>query len=250
MEKPNTKTSLVEKINQEINTEFSNEATQRALIATTFKGFELPIIKQAIMEAMIRGWKFDDFLKKHIYAVKFGGSYALVTSIDYVRKIAMRSGHAGTSLPTYTFKPDGEVETCSITVKRLIGNHIAEYSALVYFDEYKNNNNPMWSKSGKPKSMIAKVTEMHSLRKAFPEEMFQQYVEEEFERGPIEQRIAKVDEEVDRKELIMGRALIKNENNNNQEAESKENEVEIVATASGDEGINTEIDLSDITNTL
>lgn len=182
-------------INKEVNTQLADKDIHKTLLATTFKGFEPVKMKQAIMEGMIRGFTFKDFLEKNVYAVTYGNSYSLITSIDYARKIAMRSGLAGKSEPKYTEDDKGNILTCTVTVKRNVNGTIGDYTATVYFKEYTTGRN-LWST--KPRTMIAKVAEMHALRSAFPEEMSQQYVEEEMEServkfAPKQIETAKVD---------------------------------------------------------
>jgi hypothetical protein len=41
----------------------------------------------------------------------------------------------GVSAPSYEEK-DGKIISCTITVKRKVGEYIGDYSATVYFDEY------------------------------------------------------------------------------------------------------------------
>lgn len=173
--------SQLEIINEEINKELSTPTVSRALLSTTFTGLSEIAMKQAIMEGMMRGFSFKDFLEKNVYAIPFGQKYSLVTSIDYARKLAMRSGLSGKSEPKYVEK-DKQIESCSITVKRNVDGVIGEYTATVYFDEYNTKRN-LWIT--KPHTMIAKVAEMHALRSAFPEEMAKNYVEEEVEREVI-----------------------------------------------------------------
>lgn len=172
--------SKIEEINREIMLEVSQPEVQNALLTTTFKGLTLPAMKQAIMEGMMRGFTFKDFLEKNIYAIPYGQGYSLITSIDYSRKIGMRSGIVGISAPKYTYT-DGtsQVESCTITVKRKVGKDIGEYSATVFLSEYTTGKN-QWAT--KPRTMIAKVAEMHALRKACPEELAQAYTEEEIEK--------------------------------------------------------------------
>ena len=139
-------------------------------------------MKEAIMAGMVRGFNFKDFLEKNVYAIPYGNSYSLVTSIDYARKVGMRSGIVGIMAPTYQYKKAGDVEilsSCSVTVKRKVGEYIGEYTALVDFNEYTTGKN-LWI--SKPKTMIAKVAEMHALRKACPEELSQAYIAEEKEK--------------------------------------------------------------------
>ena len=171
-------TSIIE-IQDTIKKELGNVSVMKALVATTFKGLAVPQIYLAVQEGMLRGFDFEDFLEKNVYAIPFRDSYSLITSIDYSRKIAMRSGLAGKSAPVYTFKPDGSLDTCTITIKRNVDGYVGEYTATVYFNEYSTGRN-LWI--SKPKTMLAKVAEMHALRAGFPEEMAKQYIEEEIQR--------------------------------------------------------------------
>ena len=175
--------SNLQQITAQVTTELGNKETVTTLLATTFKGFQPALMKQAILEGMIRGFEFKDFLEKNVYAIAYGQSYSLITSIDYARKIAMRSGLAGKSAPTYEFSDDGKtVVSCTVTVKRNADGVIGDYTATVYFDEFNTKKN-LWI--SKPKVMIAKVAEMHALRSAFPEEMSKSYIEEEMEKEVI-----------------------------------------------------------------
>lgn len=180
-------------ITKEVDAQVQNAEVRESLLATVFKGFQAPVMKKAIMEGMIRGFEFKDFLEKNIYAIPYGQGYSLVTSVDYARKIAMRSGIAGIGEPVYEEDEKGNIQTCTVTVKRVVSGHLAEFTAKVYFNEYyAGNRNPdgsikktangpkketLWDT--KPRTMIAKVAEMHALRKACPEELSQAYVEEE-----------------------------------------------------------------------
>ena len=181
-----TKMNTLQTINEQINQELTADAS-RALLATTFKGLTSIVMKQAIMEGMLRGFTFKDFLEKNVYAIPFSGGYSLITSVDYARKIGMRGGVVGISAPEYEEK-DGKVISCTITVKRSVGGVVGEYSATAYFDEYDTGKN-LWR--SKPRTMIAKVAEMHALRKACPEELSQAYTEEEMvkEVVPVAQEI-------------------------------------------------------------
>jgi len=162
--------------------ELSNKETLNTLVTTTFKGLSELNVKQAMVEGMIRGFAFKDFLEKNVYAVPYGQNYSLVTSIDYARKIGMRSGVVGKSEPKYEEDPRGGIVSCSVTIQRKIpgGDTIGDFTAKVYFSEYSTNRN-LWA--SKPRTMLAKVAEMHALRMACPEELAQSYVEEEMERA-------------------------------------------------------------------
>lgn len=172
--------SAVAIVKGEIARQLAHPETVKSLLDTTFKGLEEPTMKRALLEGMLRGFEFADFLKKDVYAIPYSNSYSLVTSIDYSRKIGMRNGVIGVTEPVYEMTEDGTaIQACSVTVKRRVGQDIGEFSAKVYFNEYSTGAN-LWK--SKPRTMIAKVAEMHALRKACPEELDKAYVEEEFQR--------------------------------------------------------------------
>lgn len=171
------------KIQDEINSQIANKDVMNALITTTFKGLDVGNIKRAIREGMMRGFTFKDFLEKNVYAIPFKTGYSLVTSIDYARKVGMRSGVIGKSAPTFEEK-DGKIVSCTVTIKRKVGETVGDYSETVFFAEYYkagyNGKPSLWDT--KPRTMIAKVAEMHALRMACPEELSQSYSEEEVEQ--------------------------------------------------------------------
>lgn len=166
------------KIQEEVGLKLSDKETMKTLVATTFKGLSEPNVKQAIVEGMLRGFTFQDFLQKNIYAIPYGEKYSLVTSIDYARKLGARAGLVGKSEPVYEME-GAKILACSVTVKRQLKGTIGDFSAKVYFAEYTTGKN-LWT--SKPRTMIAKVAEMHALRMACPEEMSQVYVQEEMDQ--------------------------------------------------------------------
>jgi RecT family len=169
----------IQKINHEVELELSNKESFATLIHTTFKKLDQALVKPAMLEGMLRGFTLKDFLEGNIYAIQYGSGYNLVTSIDYSRKIGQRSGIVGKDAPVFVEKDDNII-SCSVTVhKRQKDGYIGDFTSLVYFAEYTTNQN-QWK--SKPRTMIAKVAEMHALRMACPEELAQSYVEEEFEK--------------------------------------------------------------------
>lgn len=200
--------NLVE-IQSEIKKELGNKETFNTLVATTFKGLSPLIVPKAIMEGMMRGFTFSDFLKKNVYAVPFKDGYSLITSIDYARKIGMKSGIVGKSAPTFEEK-ENKIIACTITVKRKVDDYIGEYSATAYFDEYykagRNGYPSLWD--SKPRTMISKVAEMHALRMACPEELAQSYVEEEVE-AEIAKPLISIDENKTKLEAVKDLAELK-----------------------------------------
>lgn len=184
----------IQKIHDEVNAQLANSEVLNSLVATTFKGLEPENVKKAMVEGMTRGFKFEDFLQKNVYAIPYGKGYSLVTSLDYARKIGMRSNVVGKSAPIYEEK-DGRILSCEVTIKRKVGKDIGEFTAKVYFAEYTTGRN-LWT--SKPRTMIAKVAEMHALRMACPEELSQMYTVEEIgekviDVTPIAEKIEPID---------------------------------------------------------
>jgi hypothetical protein len=171
--------STVAIIKAEINKQLADPETMKSLLDTTFKGLEATTMKRALLEGMIRGFSFKDFLEKNVYAIPYGTTYSLVTSIDYSRKIGARSGIVGVAAPIYR-EEGGRIVSCAVTVKkRFPDGAVGEFTAEPWFSEYSTGKN-LWA--SKPRTMIAKVAEMHALRKACPEELAQSYVEEELSK--------------------------------------------------------------------
>lgn len=175
-----TELNIVE-IKKEINLQLKDAETLKTLCVTTFKGLQPETAKRALLEGMMRGFTFTDFLKKNVYAVPFKEGYSLVTSIDNARKIGMKSGIVGKSAPVFEEK-DGKIISCTVTVQRKVEEYVGDFSATVFFDEYNTGKNQWFQK---PRTMIAKVAEMHALRMACPEESSQMYLEEEYEKEKI-----------------------------------------------------------------
>lgn len=185
-------------ITADINRQLKDPKVAGALLETTFKGLSMENMQKAILEGVIRGFTFKDFLEKKVYAIKYGQGYSLVTSIDHNRVIGMRSGIVGTDAPQYEMSEEKTAAgipkpvSATVTVHRKVNDHVGAFTATVFFDEYYKEGKTwegkytpsMWDT--KPRTMIAKVAEMHALRKACPEELAQSYVEEEFTDRAIE----------------------------------------------------------------
>lgn len=175
------KSTTVATIKEEINRQLAGPETIQSLLDTTFKGFDPALMKRALLEGHLRGFNFKNFLEKDVYAIPYGQTYSLVTSIDWSRKIGARSGIVGVDAPVFKDSGDGKsIISCAVTVhKKFADGTIGDFTAEVYFSEYTTGKN-LWS--SKPRTMISKVAEMAALRKACPEELSQAYVAEEIER--------------------------------------------------------------------
>jgi hypothetical protein len=205
----NDEKSQVAIISQEIKRELADASVSRALLTTTFNGLNELQMKQALMEGMIRGFTFEDFMKRDVYAIPYGGKYSLITAIDYNRKIGMQSGIVGKDAPVYVMDETGKkIISCSVTVHRKIDGYVGAFTAEVYFAEYSSGKN-LWLT--KPRTMIAKVAEMHALRMACPEVLAKQYIEEEIELGEkTTSNMIDVREKVETSNLTMGNFAQKN----------------------------------------
>lgn len=204
-------TLRIVEIRNSVKSIVGNSEVVNALAQTTFQGLEPSNIPKALLEGMIRGYSLNDFLTKKIYALPFKDhsnntqNYSLVTSIADTRSIAVKAGQSGKSAPHYEFSEDGKLPiSCSVTVWKKGGDDRG-YTATVYFSEYTTGKN-LWVK--KPLTMIAKVAEVHALRMAFPDELAQHYIEEEFEQDANARSLKDRFIEVDPNEMTIG----KNEN--------------------------------------
>lgn len=179
--------ALIVRYKEEINHQLSDAATLKSLMDVTFKGLTPEVAKRAMLEGYFRGFKFEDFLKKDVYAVPFSSGYSLVTSIDFAQKRADATGEfAGATDPEFGMDEDlpdlpGGVYG-KVTVFRLVKGESRPFSAKVYLKEYTTSKN-LWS--SKPRTMLGKVARMHALRVAFPEQLAKVYTEEEFEKENV-----------------------------------------------------------------
>ena len=188
----------IQQINNEVEIQLQDKEVLATLVETTFKGLEPQNIKKAMVEGMIRGFTFKDFLEKKVYALPYNDNhsgkqvYSLITSIDYARRVGSRAGIVGKDAPVFTKDENGFVEACKITVHKKVpgDSYVGDFSAEVFFAEYVKlyNGKPQGLWASKPRTMLAKVAEMHALRMACPEELAQTYVQEEMEKTAEEKQ--------------------------------------------------------------
>jgi phage recombination protein Bet len=164
----NTNLTITQAVNQEASTFYRDIGKGSAVLREKLFGkLDDKSMFTAIIEAHALGYRAQDFLSKKVYAIPYGNSYSLVTSIDDARSNAAATGdYAGSTGGEFTYKDNGRIETCSVTVKKFVKGTICDFTATVHFDEYDGKRN-LWA--SKPHTMIAKVAEMHALRKAFPD---------------------------------------------------------------------------------
>jgi phage recombination protein Bet len=156
-----------------------------------------------------------DPLTKQIWMIprwdsKLGrNAYTPQVSIDGARLIADRTGnYAPGRSPTYTYKPDGSILSCTAFVKKRTSEgtwHEIEHTC--FFDEYvqtftdkktgESKVSGLWATKGH--AMIAKCAEAGALRKSFPAEMCNLYAEGELDKGALD--VSPILDEISQQEL-------------------------------------------------
>jgi phage recombination protein Bet len=124
-------------------------------------------------------------LDNQIYSIQRGNKRTIQTSIDGFRLIASRTGRLiGNSDATFVEK-DGKIISASVTIKMLVGSHVAEFTATAYMDEYMQvfNGKPggLWARL--PRAMLSKCAEALALRKAAPNELSGLYTADELSQA-------------------------------------------------------------------
>jgi phage recombination protein Bet len=124
-------------------------------------------------------------LDKLIHFTKRGGKYTPITGIDFMRIQAAGSGDClGISDPIFERGPGGGPPlAATVTVKRLVQGHVAEFTATARWAEYcpAPGADHMWRKM--PRVMLGKCAEALALRKGFPKQLAGLYAREELEQG-------------------------------------------------------------------
>jgi phage recombination protein Bet len=122
---------------------------------------------------------------KQIYAIKRntkdGSQLTIQTSIDGYRAIAHQSGKClSISDPIFEYSGDRNniPISATITVKKIVGNHIGEFTSTAYWSDYYGDGKSYMANS-KPRIMLGKCAESLALRKAFPSELSGLYTQEE-----------------------------------------------------------------------
>jgi phage recombination protein Bet len=125
--------------------------------------------------------RYDSVLQKQTMSIQI--------SIDGFRLIADRTEkYVPGREATYTYDPNGNLESATAYVKKLVGGTWHEISATAFHSEYvqttkEKKPNSMWSKM--PRLMLAKCAESLALRKAFPAELSGLYTADEM--GTVEE---------------------------------------------------------------
>lgn len=161
--------------------------TPRQLAA--LEQFGIINVPQAELEVFFHHAKrcgLDPFLKQ-IYLIKRYSSqlkrdvWTAQTGIDGLRLIAERTGkYVGSESQTHYV--GGKLISATVTVRKIVGNVIGEFTATALYKEYvqryrDGNVTEMWKT--KEAILLTKCAEALALRKGFPQDMFGVYTEEE-----------------------------------------------------------------------
>lgn len=156
------------------------DRTEPAVIIT---GDQINLIKQTIAaeasDAELALFFYDcrrrgvHPLDKLIHFTKRKGKYTPVTSIDFFRSRAGRTGeHMGTDDAVFTGEPRTDDFAATVTVYRLVQGERCAFTATARWPEYcpeDEKNAFMWNKM--PHGQLAKCAESLALRKGFPQEL-------------------------------------------------------------------------------
>jgi phage recombination protein Bet len=108
----------------------------------------------------------------------------LIIGIEGFRLVADRAGQlAGRDAPVYTSDSDGQLESASVTVYKLIDGQRHPFVGVVDWREYYPGDAPdsFWDRM--PKLMLAKCAEASALRAGWPQELGGLYTPEEMSQA-------------------------------------------------------------------
>lgn len=150
---------------------------------TIFKGFTDPEVRFSIEVVKKTGL---DPLTRQIHFIKRKDrktgkeTISIQTGIDGFRLQAQRTNaYAGSDEPVFEFNDRNELVKATVTVYKIVQGIRCPFTASATWDEFCPGppNDFMWKQ--KPRTMLGKCAEAQALRKAFPAELGNMYVQEE-----------------------------------------------------------------------
>lgn len=179
-----------------------NEDQIKLVIQTVAKGATFPELQMFLYIAKKTGL---DPLAKQIHFTKFkdkngGSNITIITGIDGYRSIASKTGQlAGNDDAVFDSEDKPKPKKATVTVWRIVQGEKQPFTATARWDEYfpsMANKQFMWNKM--PYTMLAKCAEALALRKAFPNNLSDVYVEEEMDQAHLDpKKQARVQVEAD-----------------------------------------------------
>ena len=138
----------------------------------------------ALFMAQAQRMGLDPFVKQ-IYLVKRGDKATIQVGIDGYRLVADRTGkYAGNDDPEFEYVTGSErPHLARVTVWKIVQGQRCAFTATARWSEYvpSEKQDHMWRKM--PHVMLAKVAEALALRKAFPAELSDTYVDAEMDQA-------------------------------------------------------------------
>jgi phage recombination protein Bet len=167
-----------------------NEDQIKLAIQTVAKGATFPELQMFLYIAKKTGL---DPLAKQIHFTKFKdksgvGNMTIITGIDGYRSIASKTGYlAGNDDPIFDGEDKPKPKKATVTVWRMVNGKKEPFTASARWDEYypsMASKQFMWNKM--PYTMLGKCAEALALRKAFPNDLSQVFVEEEMDQAHLD----------------------------------------------------------------
>lgn len=136
-------------------------------------------------------------IKKQAYLIGYdsasGPSFSTVVSINGITSIASRTGeYAGLDQTRFRYNGD-KIESCSVTVYRLVKGQRCAFTGSAYFSE-RVQTGGQWQKQ--PMTMLEKCARAAALRSAFPEELGSLY--DEAEMPPVQNVVVQAETQAEK----------------------------------------------------
>lgn len=129
-------------------------------------------------------------LDKLIHFTKRAGRYVPITSIDFLRMQADRTGCYAGYESVFSGTPATKDFSCSVIVKKIVGGDVHTWTGTARWDEYYPGDGPeggMWRKM--KHNMLEKCAEALALRRAFPN-LHGLYTREEMDQSTVVEKVS------------------------------------------------------------
>lgn len=142
-------------------------------------------------------------LDKLIHFTKRGGRYVPITSIDFMRQQADKTGLYCGYEAAFAGTPKTADWACTVTVKKSVGGQVGTFTGTARWSEYYPGEGPeggMWRKM--PHNQLEKCAEALALRRAFPG-LQGLYTREEMDQAAVEQQKMSLQERLNQRVKVI-----------------------------------------------
>jgi len=146
-------------------------------------------------------------LDRLIHFTKRSGRYVPITSIDFLRQQAERTGQYVGYSSEFVGTPKTNEWACTVTVKKLINGKQGTFTATARWSEYYPGDGPeggMWRKM--PHNQLEKCAEALALRRAFPT-THGLYTKEEMDQATKEDKKPLIEKLEQRAQLVTAEVI-------------------------------------------